>query len=375
MDCRKARELMADYLVGTLEGEALERFEAHLAACAACRAELDDWRRQDQAIRQALHWAEPGPAFPLRVVVAARRRQWPWWLAAAAVVAACVAFWLLRPAQTRQGPPPAIPTATVAVGGLTDFFGAPVASLRPGRAYVAATNTALDVPSGSFYVVPSGTEFSPGGGRGAEMCVHSGPLLGQVAAKAGDVAIEIAPWAGGAVVRTARCQFYCAGASPEKLLRSAELPEEGEIRVYVYSGSLLLKAGRQQLTLVAGDAAIIRGGVSAGVTRQLLAQATQLRQAVGLETLVRRRLYARLVTCYCERLAELRSAERRDPLWPERVALVEELLRAHAKTLREIEKDPNLSELEAVLGELRRHEALEREALEAFATVALALGD
>lgn len=376
MDCEKAREQMADYLIGALTGEARERLEAHLGACAACREELDQWRREDEAIRQALRSAEPGAAFALRVVVATRARQRKWWLAVAAVVAACVALWLLRPSGTPVvGPQPPIPAATVAVGALRDFFGSSVASLRPGRTYVAAAHTALDVASGSFYMVPRGTEFSPGCGTRAELCVHSGPLLGQVEAKSGDVVVEIAPLAGGAVVRTRNCRFYCSGASPEKLLRSRSLADAGEIKVHVYSGSLLLKVGQQQLALTPGDSAIISGGVSAGVTRQLLARAEQLRQAVGEDTLVRRRLYARLVGCYARRLGELRSATRRDPLWPERVVLVAELLRAHARTLEAIEGDPTLAELEALWGELRRYEALEREAEEAFGSVALALGE
>jgi len=374
MDCERARELIADYLVGALDEEARQALEAHVAGCAGCRAELEAWRREDEAIRAGLRWAEPQPDFALRVVVAARRRR-PWWIAAAAAVAACVAFWLLRPAESPPSHPQTVPAATLAAGGLLDFFGRPAASLRPGRGYVAAVNTAVETPSGSYYLLPRGTEFIPGCEAKTELCVYSGGLLGQVEAGEGNVAVEVAPWAGGAVVRTACSQFYCVGASPERLLRSAELPEEGEVRVHVYSGSLVLKVGGQQLTLTAGDSAIVSGGVSAGVTRKLLARAEQLRQAVSDETLARRRLYRRLVEWYGRRLGQLRAATRRDPLWPERVALVSQLLRAHARTLEAIQSHPALRELEAVEKELRRHEALECEALEAFGSVALALGE
>ena len=44
MECRAAVELMTSYLEGALTGRVRRRFEAHLAACPACVAYLDQMR-------------------------------------------------------------------------------------------------------------------------------------------------------------------------------------------------------------------------------------------------------------------------------------------------------------------------------------------
>jgi hypothetical protein len=44
MECRDAVELMTSYPEGALAGRLSRRFEAHLAACPACTAYLDQLR-------------------------------------------------------------------------------------------------------------------------------------------------------------------------------------------------------------------------------------------------------------------------------------------------------------------------------------------
>jgi len=45
MTCREAIEVLADYLESTLTPTALEKLEAHLGACAPCRAYLATYKR------------------------------------------------------------------------------------------------------------------------------------------------------------------------------------------------------------------------------------------------------------------------------------------------------------------------------------------
>jgi len=363
MDCEKARGQIADYLVGALDEEARQALEAHVAGCAGCRAELEAWRREDEAIRAGLRWAEPQPDFALRVVVAARRRR-PWWIAAAAAVAACVAFWLLRPAESPPTQRQAIPAATLAAGELLDFFGRPVPSLRPGRSYVAAVNTAVETPSGSYYLLPRGTEFIPGCEAKTELCVYSGGLLGQVeAGRCGGPHRLLTVLLRGSIARAPVAKRRTArrrgGASPR--LRRLARPERRRTTADPDRRGLCDSLGRG---VGGGDAPVAgpRPATSPGGERRNPRPTA-------------RRLYRRLVEWYGRRLGQLRAATRRDPLWPERVALVSQLLRAHARTLEAIQSHPALRELEAVEKELRRHEALECEALEAFGSVALALGE
>lgn len=48
--CRRAVELMTDYLEGTMSPPARRRFEAHLAACPACTAYLAQMRATVAAV-------------------------------------------------------------------------------------------------------------------------------------------------------------------------------------------------------------------------------------------------------------------------------------------------------------------------------------
>lgn len=45
MNCHEAIDALADYLDATLTPDVLARFEAHLRACAPCRAYLATYRR------------------------------------------------------------------------------------------------------------------------------------------------------------------------------------------------------------------------------------------------------------------------------------------------------------------------------------------
>ena len=50
MTCRRATELMTDYLEGALKGPERRRFEAHLADCDGCTAYLDQMRATIAAV-------------------------------------------------------------------------------------------------------------------------------------------------------------------------------------------------------------------------------------------------------------------------------------------------------------------------------------
>ena len=48
-DCRELGALISAYADGELEGAELERAEAHLAACDACRVRVEAYREMDAA--------------------------------------------------------------------------------------------------------------------------------------------------------------------------------------------------------------------------------------------------------------------------------------------------------------------------------------
>lgn len=93
-DCTACSPLLDEYLDGTLGDDRRSVVEAHLAGCAACRAELEAIRRITEAARAlpatlappAAVW--PGiadrlaPSTPVRIGAA---RRMPWWQLAAAL--------------------------------------------------------------------------------------------------------------------------------------------------------------------------------------------------------------------------------------------------------------------------------------------------
>ena len=83
------KEQLVGYLYGELEAAEREAFDAHLATCAECRAEVVDLRQTRQHLTT---WAPPQPEFNFHIVRGAaappRSRRWfgfmPQWAMAAA---------------------------------------------------------------------------------------------------------------------------------------------------------------------------------------------------------------------------------------------------------------------------------------------------
>ncbi len=92
------------YADGELDAAGTKAVEAHLATCAACRAELDEIRRLKAALR-TLDFSERAPedlAAGIRQrVAAARARHRTAWMAGGGLLAACLAgaLFLLQPAS------------------------------------------------------------------------------------------------------------------------------------------------------------------------------------------------------------------------------------------------------------------------------------
>ena len=104
--CRRRRAALVDLALGTLAASDVPRIEAHLARCAACRADLDAirgishalvdempvrpaesfWLEQRQAIMRRVRTA-PAPATPIR---------WPRWQVAGAFATVALAVLLGR---------------------------------------------------------------------------------------------------------------------------------------------------------------------------------------------------------------------------------------------------------------------------------------
>lgn len=388
MSCEWVQQHIDAYELGRLGERDREVLDAHLASCGACRRLLADARSADEAVRQALAWAEPDASFAGRVAAAARLspRRWVASLAAAAAAAVlCVAalYTVARPPQ-EPGPRPVAPvepapaSGSLLAGELFDSFGLPVRRIEGGRSYVVAAHAAVGFGERSVFLFAEGAEFAPAPGPEGHlfaMSVLSGTVLGQVNAQGEEVALELAPELGGAIVRTTACQFYSTGFPAHQLAVGdgpsaealAQWPEA--IRVHVFTGKLELDLGTQTLKLLAGDSCIILGGASAGPTHLLLERVAQLRLAIGTAALGRRLRYQRLRRQYARRLLELRAAKGDDapPHLARRIAVVDELLRAHTAALSRLEAArADVFELDAAEDELRRHDALREEALDAL---------
>ncbi|MBM4036774.1 MAG: zf-HC2 domain-containing protein, partial [Planctomycetes bacterium] len=92
MNCEWVSDNLDAYELGALDTPARESLEAHVASCAACRSALAEARAADAAVRGALSWAEPSPAFAPRIAALVRRRVVFRRLAVAAGLAAAVAL-------------------------------------------------------------------------------------------------------------------------------------------------------------------------------------------------------------------------------------------------------------------------------------------
>lgn len=386
MKCDYVLDQLDAYELGALDAPAREAVEAHLASCAGCREALARVRSADAALRAALAWAEPSEAFAGRVTRLARRSVVLRRASALAAVAAVLLLGLCglllhgaRPSSDGRASTPPEPRAAegqLLAGEVYDTYGVPAQRLVPGRVYAACVPAALSVDPGSLLVMDTGSQFAPAAATGkgrADVSVLAGSLVGQVGPRAAEVAIELAPELGGAIVRTKGCEFYSSGFPAERLAAGTPFPAgalahwPGEIRVHVYKGHLDLDLGTQRLALAPGDSALIAGGVSAGTARSIEAHIRELANALGEATIRKRHFYRQLREEYARRLFELRAMERRGeealPYLRERIELVEGLLNSHAATLARVEAaHPEVFELDAALAELHRLDLLDEEA-------------
>ena len=395
MSCDWLAQHIDEYELGRLDERDRERAEAHLASCEACRLLLAEVRSTDAAVRDALAGMDPGPAFTRAVVAKARRSSRPWATIAAvgSAIAAAAAVLLVLALRTAEHPPlhgdpppvppPPAPAQMLLAGSLVDAYGLPAGRLAPGHAYTAAEHAAIDVAPRATFLVACGTQFAPEPAKALAMSVICGAVLGQVDERKQEVAVELAPELGGAIVRTKGGDFYCTGFPPNRLAGGgALLPQvlanwHEAIRLHVFTGHLQIDLGTQKVSLSQGDSAIISGGVTAGGTHSLEARVGELRLALGEDVLARRRRYSELREQYARRLLELRgaSSEGTLPFLAERLALVDSLLHTHAAALARLETArPELFELDAAEAELERLDQLRDEAEEGLGRIYTLIG-
>ncbi|HEX8652581.1 MAG TPA: anti-sigma factor [Pyrinomonadaceae bacterium] len=68
------KEMLALHALGALEAESVRAMEAHLGACAECRAELDEWRETAAALAYAAERAEPSAQLRSRIMGSLREQ-------------------------------------------------------------------------------------------------------------------------------------------------------------------------------------------------------------------------------------------------------------------------------------------------------------
>jgi len=97
--------LAAPYALDALDGEERAAFEAHLAQCAQCRAEVASFRETAARLAAVAPDVSPAPALRRRVLAVARRPRQLAWLAAAAclVLALGAAYGYWRERADRRG--------------------------------------------------------------------------------------------------------------------------------------------------------------------------------------------------------------------------------------------------------------------------------
>lgn len=200
----------ADLLLAARGGEAPGDLRAHLAACPACREELESLRpfaraltlahggiRPRPATREALLRAvrgEPGDALTVAAALPPRRgRILPLWVPAAAVIAAGTAgIWIaLRPPGTapRDGAP-----AGAAPVEILDLFGAE-ASRPAGLRLGAPVHADVVLGAGARIRVPAGGAVRReievlAGAAFVDPTSPPDPAAGPLLARAGAVAVE-----------------------------------------------------------------------------------------------------------------------------------------------------------------------------------------
>lgn len=68
------KEVLPLYALGALEAERVREVESHLAACAECRAELDEWRETTAALAYAAEGVEPSAQLRSRIMGSLREQ-------------------------------------------------------------------------------------------------------------------------------------------------------------------------------------------------------------------------------------------------------------------------------------------------------------
>jgi anti-sigma-K factor RskA len=66
------KEMLAAHALGALDVDEARRVEEHLATCAECRAELEEWRDTTSALAHTAGTAEPSPAVRSRILESVR---------------------------------------------------------------------------------------------------------------------------------------------------------------------------------------------------------------------------------------------------------------------------------------------------------------
>jgi len=154
-------ELAAPYALGALAPDERERFEAHLADCAACRAEVRAQREVAVLLADAAPAAAPPPGLRDRILREARqarpvRRAWipitPWLAVAASLALALgLGYALLRQRAASRQTSAALAAARDSIAA-RDSLVATLLSPDVGTAALAATGQA---PSARLYWSPS----------------------------------------------------------------------------------------------------------------------------------------------------------------------------------------------------------------------------
>ena len=150
-DHERYRELAGPYALDALEAEQRAPFEAHLAECATCRADVQAFREVAGALAHAAPAATPPPglrdrvlreARQVRPLGAARTPRFPWIAAAASIALAIVAgygYW--RGRTERDGLRGAIATMQAQLDS-ADRVVATILDSTVGTADLAATGKA-----------------------------------------------------------------------------------------------------------------------------------------------------------------------------------------------------------------------------------------
>jgi anti-sigma-K factor RskA len=66
------KEMLAAHALGALDKDEERRVEEHLATCAECRAEMEEWRETSSALAYTVETAEPSPALRSRILETVR---------------------------------------------------------------------------------------------------------------------------------------------------------------------------------------------------------------------------------------------------------------------------------------------------------------